>query len=114
MLKLNPKQYRELMKLLKNNSYGDKKEFEEKAEKLKKQHGYRCRICDNKVPRHSRNYLHVHHLDRNKLNNKKENLLVVCAKCHKNVFHSGNGKNSALVRARSFIQGIHNKGKGKK
>lgn len=37
-----------------------------------------CKIC--KEPNIKR--LHVHHKDKNRLNNKLENLLILCRKCH--------------------------------
>lgn len=46
--------------------------------KLKITDGCKCEDCGNKDVR----VLEVHHLDRNRKNNKVENLVVLCANCH--------------------------------
>jgi ribosomal protein S27AE len=52
-----------------------------RLEKLKEQN-YRCEICGNPAKE-------IHHLDRTKTNHTKENIIVVCHKCHMKEFHSG-------------------------
>lgn len=37
---------------------------------------YKCVICSNKKK------IHVHHVDKDRLNNEIYNLLTLCAKCH--------------------------------
>jgi hypothetical protein len=41
----------------------------------------RCEDCG------STKYLLVHHIDKNRNNNKLENIKTVCAKCHCNIYH---------------------------
>jgi 5-methylcytosine-specific restriction endonuclease McrA len=38
---------------------------------------WRCRICGEE------HILHVHHIDWNRANNNKNNLVTVCSKCHR-------------------------------
>jgi ribosomal protein L34E len=40
----------------------------------------KCGILFSLLP--SKRYINIHHKDKNKKNNKRENLLLVCAKCH--------------------------------
>lgn len=44
---------------------------------------YECRICREQTD------LHVHHIDKNRSNNKKSNLVTLCAACHRGV-HASN------------------------
>lgn len=41
----------------------------------------KCSICSVKKSGNGKS-LHIHHVDENQNNNKPENLLLVCAKCH--------------------------------
>lgn len=50
-----------------------------------------CELCGAKPKRRS---LHVHHVDRNRLNNNLENLMIVCVSCHNNVLHADRLRNS--------------------
>jgi len=43
-----------------------------------------CEICNNEVKGRK---LHIHHKDKNRKNNLKTNLQIVCAKCHNNILH---------------------------
>ena len=46
--------------------------------------GETCQVCGKKRDRENKKngWLTVHHKDRNPANNKPENLLVVCPRCH--------------------------------
>lgn len=51
-------------------------EFYRMRKKVLRRDGSKCRICGN------REKIHVHHIDRDKKNNDKTNLISVCASCH--------------------------------
>lgn len=53
-----------------------KKNREEKLREL----NYTCQICGKKTKE-------IHHIDKTKYNHNKDNLFVVCHKCHFNRFH---------------------------
>ena len=44
--------------------------------------GNKCRLCDEGVYKYHR---HTHHIDGNNKNNILNNLVILCAKCHKNI-----------------------------
>ena len=46
---------------------------------LKQSSGYRCEICHKIFPE---NMLQIHHRDHNEGNNQRNNLVVICDKCH--------------------------------
>ena len=56
----------------------------------------KCKIC-------KRNYimLHVHHINKNRKDNRKENLLEICTSCH-SFIHAGNKGTRRRVRIRDF------------
>lgn len=54
---------------------------QELADRYKKECKYKCDICRVDLSAMQR-YLHMHHIDRNKLNNKRENLMILCVSCH--------------------------------
>ena len=56
--------------------------------KALKRDSYICQSCGEK----DKKKLLIHHLDINKQNNKLENLLTVCKKCHRSIYHKGGGK----------------------
>lgn len=51
------------------------------SRKRKEQENYRCEKCHEDLSK-NRKFLHTHHIDSNKRNNIKENLKVLCIKCH--------------------------------
>ena len=67
-----------------NSRYWNSKDYQE------------CMIC-------KRNFiiLHVHHIDRNRKNNSKENLLEICASCH-SFIHAGDKNTRRRVRIMDF------------
>ncbi len=73
------------------NSYTDN--FDEISAMLRKEAGWRCQnqICARFLAgAQYRQFLHVHHLNGNKGDNRKENLQVLCIECHAkaNPFHA--------------------------
>lgn len=52
---------------------------------LFKERGEKCEICDRVTN------IHIHHKDRNRENNNKDNLLIVCVHCHLSI-HRNWGK----------------------
>lgn len=46
-------------------------------EKILERDNFVCVICKSDDVR-----LHVHHLDKNQLNNSEDNLFTLCARCH--------------------------------
>ena len=56
---------------------------QELADRYKKECNYTCQLCKVHVEQfEDRKYLHMHHIDRNKKNNKRENLMILCVICH--------------------------------
>lgn len=48
---------------------------------------YKCEICGCEI---SGRDLHVHHKDKNRNNNKLDNLMLVCVDCHNKILHPRN------------------------
>lgn len=74
------------------NDYTDN--WSEISKHAKRKAGYRCENSSCRVEltgRHNQ-YLHVHHIDGQKNNNKKHNLQVLCLKCHANEPNHGHMK----------------------
>ena len=61
------------------NNYTE--DFKEIADKLKTEKKYCCEECSLSLLDNKR-FVHVHHIDSMKNNNKRENLKVVCIECH--------------------------------
>ena len=55
---------------------------------LKFQRGYKCEICGKVTVKSD---LEIHHRDHNEGNNSFSNLMVICAKCHKNIHRAEGG-----------------------
>lgn len=56
-------------------------DFKDIADNLKKSKNYCCEVCNINLSE-SKKFLHVHHLDGMKNNNKSDNLKVLCIGCH--------------------------------
>jgi len=60
-------------------------DFPEISRKLREAAEWRCSTCRRVlIAPGMRQYLHVHHVDGNRLNNSTKNLKVVCIECHSN------------------------------
>ena len=67
-----------------NSKSGYPREWNEKLKKsIKERDNYECQLCSSKGCS-----LHVHHIDYDKTNLEKENLITLCQKCH-NATHNG-------------------------
>lgn len=64
-----------------------------------KRYGFKkeCKLCSTTDER----VLAVHHKDRNRKNNKKENLAWLCHNCHFLVHHYNEGADQGLIKPRS-------------
>jgi len=47
----------------------------------------RCEICGLMIKKGERDGIYVHHIDGNKKNNQRDNLMFVCPRCHNAVLH---------------------------
>lgn len=66
-----------------NNPYPE--EFYIKRPIILKKDNYTCQICgitQRESIRKYNQYLHIHHIDENKKNNKLNNLITLCCSCH--------------------------------
>jgi hypothetical protein len=51
------------------------------AARIRKRDEWTCQDCGTKPPRKS-GRLHVHHIDRDRMNNTEDNLVALCVSCH--------------------------------
>lgn len=63
-------------------------DFREVSRELREESGWTCSSCNVDMSRKKQG-LHTHHINGVKYDNKKKNLMVLCALCHKNIdeFH---------------------------
>lgn len=59
-------------------------EWKRIARQVREEARYTCERCGERRKRWGR-ALHVHHIDKNKLNNERTNLVALCAPCHRKV-----------------------------
>lgn len=77
----------------KENSYdsdsiradGYSKDWSQVSYAVRGKEGFRCRNCSILLSDSNAFFLEVHHIDKNRLNNKKDNLVPLCVECHSNV-----------------------------
>lgn len=65
--------------------FGYTKDWEQISKKYREKHDYTCEECGIRIEGFDREYIHTHHIDGNKLNNKEKNLKCLCYYCHANV-----------------------------
>lgn len=80
-LKFQPKQAEPLINLLTENKKIQSFKLKNKllAAKIKK---HQCEICKRKTWMKKPISLELHHIDGDKLNNKLQNLQIICPNCH--------------------------------
>ena len=88
--------------------FGYVKEWERISLDFRRRHGFVCARCGVQVEEGlDRQYMHTHHKDGNKLNNKGSNLECLCIRCHANVdeTHRKNfSKGAKRVMLEEFIK----------
>ena len=57
-----------------------------------------CEICQSTI------MIEVHHIDRNRLNNNDNNLLIVCRKCHRGIHGKRSGKDLKYIKGQPTPQ----------
>lgn len=66
--------------------FGYTRDWEQISRNYKEKHDYTCERCGLKITdAYYRQYIHCHHKDKNKLNNKESNLECLCMRCHSQV-----------------------------
>lgn len=66
--------------------FGYTRDWEEISQKIREQHNYTCEQCGVHVEEMSDHYyIHVHHLNGNKADNRIANLKCLCIRCHSRV-----------------------------
>jgi hypothetical protein len=80
--------------------------FAEISYRVRKEAGWRCQKCYLWVGPHRSQYLHVHHKNGNRRDNKTANLRALCIKCHADEPWHGHLKNDPRYTAflREFAQ----------
>lgn len=78
--------------------FGYTRNWDDISRKYREKHEYTCEECGLRIDNpYDRQYIHVHHIDANKLNNKESNLRCLCLRCHSNVdvYHRKNLREGA-------------------
>lgn len=66
--------------------FGYTKDWEAVSRRYKEKHHYTCEQCGLKIDNeYDRQYMHVHHINGVKVNNKESNLRCLCLYCHAHV-----------------------------
>lgn len=84
--------------------FGYTRDWDEISREYREKHDYTCERCGLKITDlYYRQYIHCHHKDKNKLNNKESNLECLCMRCHSEVdqYHQKNlttGANGIMMQ----------------
>jgi hypothetical protein len=85
--------------------FGYTRDWESISKSYREKHNYTCERCGLHIENaFYRQYMHCHHKDRNKLNNRESNLECLCMRCHSRVddYHLQNlttGANRIIMEA---------------
>lgn len=93
---LNTTQFVELLKSangdnqneenIETNLFGYTRDWEYISKEFREKHNYTCENCGLKLEDdYDRQYMHVHHINGDKLNNNESNLKCLCLYCHSHV-----------------------------
>lgn len=92
---INTTQFVEMLKAANTNHeednveldlFGYVKDWENISRQLREEQNYKCEKCGLKIEDdYDKQYVHVHHVNGDKLNNNKENLKCLCLYCHAHV-----------------------------
>ena len=64
---------------------GYTRDWNEISRRFREEHNYTCEKCGVQVSRFETEYIHVHHRNGDKANNRRSNLQCLCIKCHSEV-----------------------------
>lgn len=84
--------------------FGYTRDWDDISREYREKHDYTCERCGLKITdAYYRQYIHCHHKDKNKLNNKESNLECLCMRCHSQVdeYHNKNlttGANGIMMQ----------------
>jgi hypothetical protein len=71
---------------IKTDIFGYSINWKKLSNKRREEEHYTCKECGFKASNFfERQFIDVHHKDRNKINNEKDNLIVLCAECHSKI-----------------------------
>lgn len=66
--------------------FGYTRDWDDISRKYREKHDYTCERCGLKITdTYYRQFIHCHHKDKNKLNNRESNLECLCMRCHSEV-----------------------------
>lgn len=65
--------------------HGYTRDWNEISRKFREEHHYTCEKCGVQVSPFETEYMHVHHINGDKANNRHSNLQCLCIKCHSEV-----------------------------
>lgn len=67
------------------DAHGYTRDWNEVSRRFREERNYTCEKCGVQVSRFETEYMHVHHRNGDKANNRRSNLQCLCIKCHSEV-----------------------------